>query len=366
MNPSRLSPFLVRQLLAETSCSSSLLQAVTCAPTAKRFYRFDRRVNKNGFYVSPQWFNQELLEEVDGKQTASLLRTEGVASQANRLFNREMERQQSTVARIEKIEVLLEKPFPNSKEDVTLMMNQNISTPTDCAKHINQWVTERSALAVVDGNEYWHMHRPLERSCQLRLLHYKHEDTMPVNYAFWRSCSMLLASVVKKAFKEQFAVQILSQPMADLKGGSFVCDASIGNLADWSPRQEELRSLTALLWEECSKKVPFERLQVDAQLAADIFTGDTTRLRKIEESKRDSFVIMRLGEHLDLSDEPFIANTGHISSAFLSAIHPIKATNGGVFYRFQGVAIPSQLKINAYTYTLIRERSKKLNQVGLI
>lgn len=360
MNRSRLIyPFLVRNALRDGLAQ----QVATTLQTApKRFYRFGRRVSVGGYYVSPKWFDQELLND-NVKLPAGLLRSDGVVSQANRLFDEEKERQRALISRIEKIEVHLEKPFP-THEDCILMMNRSISTPYDCAAHISELLKNRSALAVVDGTTNWHMHQPLEQSCHLRLLHFKHDDTMPVNYAFWRSCSMLLASVIKKAFKEQYSVQILSQPMSDLKGGSFVVDASIANLPDWTPSHEELRSFTSMLWDEVNKNYPFERLQVNADIASKLFSSDPKRLAQIGEAQSDTFTVYRVGDHIELENEVMISNTGLIGSIFTSAVHRIK-TPDGHFYRFQGIALPKQLHINAYAYTLIRDRAKQLNSIGL-
>ncbi|KAH9406380.1 54S ribosomal protein L39, mitochondrial [Tyrophagus putrescentiae] len=273
------------------------------------------------------------------------------------------------VSRIEKIEVILEKPFP-THDDVVLMMNRSISTPYDCAAHISELLRNRSALAVVDGTESWHMHQPLENSCHLRLLHFKHDDPMPVNYAFWRSCSMLLASVVKRAFKEEHPVAILSPPMSDLAGGSFVVDASIASLPDtWTPTTEELRSFTSLLWDEVTANRHFERLQVSADTARKLFAGDAKRLAQIGEASSSSdtttFTVYRVGDHIELCEEALIASTGLIGSIFTSAVHRISTPNGGTFYRFQGVALPRQLHINAYAFSLIRDRAKQLNSIGL-
>ena len=374
-----ISPFLAhrRRGLGEGGAGTAwqkLLQkaaAATPVQTApKRFYRFGHRVNVGGYFVSPKWFDQELLLKEDVKLSAACLqRPDGVVSQANRLFNEEQERQRALVSRIEKIEVILEKPFP-THDDVVLMMNRSISTPYDCAAHISELLRNRSALAVVDGTESWHMHQPLANSCHLRLLHFKHDDPMPVNYAFWRSCSMLLASVVKRAFKEEHPVAILSPPMSDLAGGSFVVDASIASLPDtWTPTTEELRSFTSLLWDEVTANRHFERLQVSADTARRLFAGDAKRLAQIGEASSSSdtttFTVYRVGDHIELCEEALIASTGLIGSIFTSAVHRISTPNGGTFYRFQGVALPRQLHINAYAFSLIRDRAKQLNSVGL-
>ncbi|OTF78993.1 hypothetical protein BLA29_000573 [Euroglyphus maynei] len=334
-----------------------------------RSYRLGRRVTPAGYYVSPSWFDQRISSQFEpDSKVPRLVGLEGTIKYKNQLFDEEKHRQQSLITRFEKIEVNLEKPFPDG-EDFVLMMNANISTPYECAIHIHQNLKQRSALALVNGNEYWDIHRPLEQSCKLTLLHFKHEDCMPVNYAFWRSCSMLLASVIPKAFHDEYQVQIISKPMADLSGGSFICDVEVENLSDWKPTSEEIRSITSLIWDETPKAHRYERLQVSGEMAAKLFADNSHRLSELEKSlKQDAnrqFTIYRCGQHIELSDGPMIGDTSQIGSIFLSAIHPLKGKNGSRFYRFQGIAMPKQLNINPFAYSLIRDRSKHLNSYGL-
>ncbi|KAH7641801.1 54S ribosomal protein L39, mitochondrial [Dermatophagoides farinae] len=349
--------------------STSLFQIFKFIRIPRRSYRLGRRIIPAGYYVSPAWFDQRISKQSElDSNNQKLIGVEGTIKYKNELFDKEKHRQQSLITRFEKIEVNLEKPFPDG-EDYVLMMNANISTPYECASHIHQNLKQRSALALINGNEYWDMHRPLERSCQLTLLHFKHDDCMPVNYAFWRSCSMLLASVIPRAFRDEYQVQIISKPMADMSGGSFFCDVEVENLSDWKPTTQEIQSITSLLWDETIKAHRYERIQVSAEMTAKLFANNLHRLSELEEStKQDAnrqFTIYRCGQHIELSDGPLIADTSQIGSIYLSAIHPLKRRNGSRFYRFQGIAMPKQLNINPFAFSLIRDRSKRLNSYGL-
>lgn len=342
--------------------SKSLLSSQNVNITSHRCYRFGRKVNVSGLYVSPTWYDDKLLDTK--RSTQDLLGNVGIINQQNKIFDQEKARQRSLITRAEKIEVQLEKPFPNGKEYL-LVMNANLSTPYDCAAHISQLLMDRSALAVVDETEFFDMHRPLEKSCQLRLLHYKHPDTMPVNLAFWRSCSMLLGSALKKAFKDEFSVQILSKPTSDLRGGSFVCDVNIKDLHNWNATSEELRSLTSLIWEEASKNHKFERLPVNLDIAKELFAHNPFKLAYIDSENKEQFIVYRVGDHIELCDEPMIANTSQIYPINVTAIHPLKTSSGIEFYRVQGVALPRNLYINSFAFKLIQNHSTKLNPIDL-
>lgn len=121
-------------------------------------------------------------------------------SQSNKLFDEEYKRQQSLIARIEKIQVTVQDVKPET-EDVILLMNKETSTPFDCAQHISELYATRSVLATAtfgDRDNLWDMHRPLSHDCTLRFHHFTQPDPRIVNQVFWRSCSFLLGMVCIK------------------------------------------------------------------------------------------------------------------------------------------------------------------------
>lgn len=77
---------------------------------------------------------------------------------------------------------------------------------------INQWICNRSVLALVNDSKLWDMHRPLVDDCTLRFLHFQDDDPFHVNKAFWRSCSFLLGAVIESAFKDNIEVTLHSFP----------------------------------------------------------------------------------------------------------------------------------------------------------
>lgn len=70
----------------------------------------------------------------------------------------------------------------------------------------------RSVLALVDGVKLWDMHRPLESDCEIQLLHFHDSDPYHSNRTFWRSCSLMLGSVLSRAFKDDIKVVLHSFP----------------------------------------------------------------------------------------------------------------------------------------------------------
>lgn len=84
---------------------------------------------------------------------------------------------------------------------------------------LGEKVTERSVVALLNGESLWHMHRPIPDACKLNLLHYQIENPTLVNKTFWRSCSFILGAVVTNAFKDNVRLHLHSFPSPN---GNFV------------------------------------------------------------------------------------------------------------------------------------------------
>ncbi|XP_013788113.1 39S ribosomal protein L39, mitochondrial-like [Limulus polyphemus] len=282
-----------------------------------------------------------------------------VRKKRNAIFNKEKERQQALITRVEKIEVRHE----GTPENCTLMMNRNISTPYNCALHISEMLTQRSVLAEVNG-KLWDMHRPLEEDCTLRFLHFKIEDPFQVNKAFWRSCSFLLGLVLEKSLKDEFYVELHSWPKPIVRSGSFVYDVDL-KLGNWVLKQDELSTLSLMMRKLRMENFKFEWLKVDQSVALKMFEDNRYKTEQIptiasRSSVDNSVTVYRVQDHIDISGGPMISNTSQLGRVQVTAAHPL-ATEQGILYRFQGVALPSQLLLNSFAFDLLADRAKKLN-----
>ncbi|PNF33348.1 39S ribosomal protein L39, mitochondrial [Cryptotermes secundus] len=280
--------------------------------------------------------------------------------QRNLLFTKEKQRQRENIGRIEKIEV----QYTGTPEDVTLMMNKGISTPFNCAQHMSEMLMQRSALALIDDTTLWDMNHPLEADCQLRLLHFRDPDPYHVNKAFWRSCSMLLGAMAENVFKEEVHVELHSFPSPNVKTGSFVYDVNIG-LDNWQPSQDELRIMSSQMVTLCQKNLKFERLEVNVDLALEMFKGNKYKREQIPHiasqiSEGKTVVLYRVGDHIDLSRGPMVGDTSFVGKCTVTAVHQIE-TEQGILYRFQGVALPKGFLLNHFAYGILEDRAKKLN-----
>jgi len=279
----------------------------------------------------------------------------------NRIFNEQLEKQRNAIGRINKIEVKVVdcKPHPNT----TMLMNKDLSTPLDCARHISELYSVRSVIASVNG-EIWDMFRPLEKDCTLKFHHFNEEDTFEVNKAFWRSCSFLLGKVISNSFKDDVPFYLHSWPKPNFKSGSFIYDVQLPTLDNWQPRESELLTLTKGFWKLKEQRLPFERLQVPISIGKELFKDNPFKTKQLEliESKNENsnITLYRVGKFIDFSIGPMIPNTELFGKVNVTAVHQIKGTCGKL-YRFQGCALPSQLPMHFYSYNILLERAKQLS-----
>jgi len=324
----------------------------------------------------------------------------------NEIFQQEFDRQRAILARIDKIRVAIDS---NPGKDTELMMNKNISTPFDCARHVHELLTTRTVVAeispletspiskdsletdsagsneLVDSDEnklvvkgpssiYWDMHRPIEDSCRIKFRHFAEKDVGELNKIYWRSCAFVLGMAIRLAFKEEVKVLLHSWPKPNVKSGSFVYDAALSLSNLWKPGEQELRAFTKVLWNIKALALPFDRLQVDREVARKLFASNVFKLSQIDsiiknESSQGKVTVYRCGGLLDISIGPMISNTSQIGRITLAAVHPFESDSDdckGVFYRFQGVSLPQQLPLSSYLYqNVLINNAKKLNKISL-
>lgn len=287
----------------------------------------------------------------------------GVIKQCE-LFTQEQKRQRNTIGRIEKIEIR----YLGLPEDTTMIMNKGISTPYNCAEHLSEGHCKRSALALLDGNIAWDMHRPLLNACTLQLLNFNVAEPHIVNRAFWRSCSFMLGAALKNSFKDEAGLILHSFPGPIIKSGSFVYDIVLSQRG-WKPTPKELRTFSSEMVKLAAKNLKIERIDVNLELALEIFKDSRFKreqIPNISSQNKNRITIYRCGDHIDISKGPMISSTGLLGKCTISAVHEIgkEGENEGI-YRVQGVALPTGFIINHVTYGIIEERSKKLNPARL-
>jgi large subunit ribosomal protein L39 len=292
-------------------------------------------------------------------------RNESLRKKRAQMFNKEKARQQSTIPRLEKIEV----EYLGQPENVRLILNKNLSTPLDVAKHLSAVLLDRSALARVNG-DLWDMRRPLESDCTVELLHFHMEDPFHVNKAFWRTCSFLLGSVLETVFKGENYIELHSFPAPNVSSGSFVHDVDL-KIPNWRPRKEELQVLSAELHRMAERCLPIKRLEVEADLAKEMFEDNKFKFKQIpsiaaSSKSGNSVTLYKVGNHVDMSKGPMVGDSSFIGRrCTIAAAHEITHPEDGSLYRFQGVALPKNMFLNHFSFGILERKAAKLNRANL-
>ncbi|KAK3930308.1 39S ribosomal protein L39, mitochondrial [Frankliniella fusca] len=302
-----------------------------------------------------RWVLTKPKNEVTSRSFSLTVPLSNATLRRSLLFDAEKKKQRQAVGRIEKIEVDVVSDFGNE----LLIMNKDLSTPHDCAKHISKFVVQTAVVALINSNQPWDMHRPLTEACRLQFLKTTDKNPWVANNVFWRSCSFMLGAVVSKAFRDDISVVLHSFPSPNIQSGSFVLDAYIG-LESWNPSPEEMRQLSKEMVKLSEKELIFERLSVTKEVAEDMFSDNPYKLGHISKiyGNHNEVVIYRLGDHVDISRGPMMSHTGLIGRCTIASVHYLKEDQ---LYRFQGVALPKGHKLNHYAYGILEKRAMLLN-----
>jgi len=296
--------------------------------------------------------------------TKRCLSSEEIVRKRNRIFDFEQKKQRDNVGRIEKIEVR----YMGTPNDATMIMNKNLSTPFNCAQHINETKCNTSVVALVDNKILWDMHRPLDRGCTLQLLNFRMNDPKDVNRVFWRSCSFLLGAVMQRTFKESSGLFLHSFPSPNVRSGSFVHEIAL-NDSNWKPTEKDFHTLMIEMIKLASEAKKIERLEVSHEIALEIFRENPFKreqLPNISNMNSGVVTLYRVGDHIDISKGPMMSSTSFIDRCKIAAAHKISgASDSCNLYRVQGVALPSGFRISGFAFDILVERAKKLNQVRL-
>jgi len=290
---------------------------------------------------------------------------ESVRKKRSEMFSYEKKRQLDLIPRIEKIRV----DYKGAPDNEVLVLNKDMSTPFNLAQHLSEFLMDRSALAMVNG-ELWDMQRPLKEDCTVELLHFHMDQPYHVNRAFWRSCSFMLGASLDTIFNDDVFVQLHSFPAPSVSSGSFVYDVDLDSMKDWAPSKQELMVISAAMHRLAEKALPFERLEVDANLAKEMFVDNKYKLDQIpniakKSEKGSSVTLYRVGDHVDISGGPMVGNTSFLGRrCTVAAAHPVEH-NGVSMYRFQGVALPKDINLNHFAFGILEKRAAKPNNIGV-
>lgn len=101
----------------------------------------------------------------------------------------------------------------------------------------------------------------------------------------------MLGAVLQNCVKDAAELQLHSFPSPNLRSGSFVHDISL-NQKSWQPTQEELRAISAEMIKLAAKKLKIERLEVDHDLALEMFRDNPYKREQLPSISRNGKSVM--------------------------------------------------------------------------
>lgn len=171
----------------------------------------------------------------------------------------------------------------------------------------------------------------------------------------------MLGAALLKVFKDTVNIQLHSFPSPNVKSGSFVYDISL-NHHNWQPNKEELRTISAQMVKMAANDLKFERLEVVHDLAFEIFKDCPFKREQLPSISKDgSVVIYRVDDHIDISRGPMMGSTALLGRCTIGSVFKICDINQtDSFYRVQGVALPKEIILNHYAFSILEERIKEM------
>lgn len=158
-----------------------------------------------------------------------------------------------------------------------------------------------------------------------------------------------------------------SFPKPNVRSGSFIHDIAL-NDSKWAPSREDLHTLTVEMVKFASEAKRFERLEVSHDIALEIFRENPFKreqLPSISNKNEGLVTLYRVGDHIDISKGPMIANSNFLSKCSISSAHKISTPEDTCnLYRLQGVALPVGFSMSSFAFNILIDRAKKL--VGLM
>ncbi|VDM43536.1 unnamed protein product [Toxocara canis] len=241
-------------------------------------------------------------------------------------------------------------------EEKHLLMNNSLSTFHECAKHISGLKANNTGVAhvVTDSGEYFASpHATINGKAKVQLLEFNNAQfSHHLNKAYWRSCAFLLGALAETSFRADVCIVDALPP--NVESGRFVYVAEIKELHDWKPSKAELDILTRkVLRDFVYMALPFEPLIVPRKFAADLFAENPKKLERLRSGDSGEVTLYKVGEHVDVSEGPLIANTRQIGRFAVTGVDYVNS-----LYHFSGVSLPSIAKCTSYSWDLLIEAAR--------
>ncbi|CAJ0590439.1 unnamed protein product [Cylicocyclus nassatus] len=232
-----------------------------------------------------------------------------------------------------------------SKKDY--LMNRNISTPYDCARHVNMLLAKRAVLALTSYGgstpQLGCMNESFRDRCNLEFIDFQSEIyATELNKAYWRSCSIILAAVLTEGLKNKISISDYHNEVSDSFFG-----VDVSGLTK-SLTQSDLRDLSSFARSDfISRGIPFETVSLSSEVARDYGLGSSS-------------LLCRFGNFVAPISGPVISRSDQVGRFAI-----VKARLKGNTTLVGGVSIPEAQKTSSFLWEKIMENaSDKIGENG--
>jgi len=223
------------------------------------------------------------------------------------------------------------------------------TTPLNIAEQISKGLADNTVIAKVN-DELWDLERPLEDSCQLKLLKFDDEEG---KYVFWHSTAHLMGEAMELAY-----------------GGCLCYGPPIENgfyydmyLENRQVSSNDFSELEKIMKRGTNEKQPFERLEISKEDLLRLFGYNQFKVRILNEKvNTPTTTVYRCGPLIDLCRGPHVRHTGKIKAFKLtknSSSYWEGDSNKESLQRIYGISFPDSKQLKEWEH--FQEEAAKRN-----
>ena len=153
-----------------------------------------------------------------------------------------------------------------------------------------------------------------------------------------------------------------------VKSGSFIHDISL-NEKNWTPTEQDLRTLGAEMIKLSSQDQKIERLEVSHEIALEMFKDNPFKreqLPNISNQNNGIVTLYRIADHIDISKGPMVSSSKFVGKVNITSSHKVSTSDDPCnLYRVQGIALPVGFTMSYFAFNILVDRARKLNLARL-
>ncbi|WVR04974.1 threonine-tRNA ligase [Kwoniella sp. DSM 27419] len=237
------------------------------------------------------------------------------------------------------------------------------TTPLEIARGISPGLADKVIIAKVNNQQLWDLTRPLESSCDLKLLDFDSPDNdYEARQVFWHSS----AHVMGEACERRFEGCCLGYG-PPLEEGGFFYDMSLAEGRTLS--QDDYKGIEDVARLAVKEKQPFERLELPKEVLLEMFKYNKYKQHYINDKVADgtSTTVYKCGPLIDLCLGPHVPHTGRIKALAVtknSSSYFLGDAKNDTFQRVYGMSFPDNQQMKEYKKYLEEAAKRDHRRIG--